>query len=202
MNILLIDDHKLIVEGLKNSLIGKLSGSTISTITDFQKTDIMNTVKDYDLILLDINLNKIGTIDGLTLGKEILKKYSDKKICFLTGFDLPGYENEARKIGAKGFISKEVGISDLVRKIEAILEGQTVFSKNKVWMEDLTPKEEEILQLYCQGYKRKEIANKLEISIRTLANHLNSIYEKLDVSNYQEMVQKAIRLGYMLPKKD
>lgn len=201
MKVLLIDDHKLIVEGLKNSLAEKLLDSTVDAITEFHEDYLMNIVTNYDLIILDINLNKIGTIDGLTLAKKILKKYPNQKICFLTGFDLPGYENEARKIGARGFISKEIGILELAKKIEEIFNGQTIFSRNKIWIEDLTQKEEEILRLYCKGYKRKDIADKLKISIRTLANHLNSIYEKLDVSNYQEMVQKAIRLGYVLPKK-
>lgn len=200
MKILLIDDHKLIVEGLKNSLAYNLPECVIDCVSELSNFSIDSVAKKYDLIILDINLNKIGSVDGLSLAKKILKLYPDKKICFLTGFDLPGYENEARKIGARGFISKEISTSELIDAISRILKGELFFTKKQIWMEELTKKEKEILQLYCQGHSRKDIVIILGISMRTLANHLNSIYEKLDVSNYQEMIRKAMRLGYILPK--
>ena len=62
---------------------------------------------------------------------------------------------------------------------------------------DLTEQELKIIKLYAQGYSRNDIANDLYISLRTLANHLNTIYEKLGVKNYQEMIHKATLLGYV-----
>lgn len=200
MRILLIDDHKLIVEGIKNSLSNYMTNVVIDVISDLHNYNIIDIVSRYDILILDINLNKGGDMDGLSLAKKILDVYPEKKICFLTGFDLPGYENEARRIGAYGFISKKVGIEELVNTIKMIMQGETVFPTKRIWLEELTEKEREILELYCHGHSRKDITYILGISMRTLANHLNVIYEKLDVSNYQEMVQKAIRMGYLLPK--
>lgn len=177
-----------------------MTNVVIDVISDLHNYNIIDIVSRYDILILDINLNKGGDMDGLSLAKKILDVYPEKKICFLTGFDLPGYENEARRIGAYGFISKEVGIEELVNIIKMIMQGETVFPTKRIWLEELTEKEREILELYCHGHSRKDITYILGISMRTLANHLNVIYEKLDVSNYQEMVQKAIRMGYLLPK--
>ena len=100
MRILLIDDHKLIVEGIKNSLSNYMTNVVIDVISDLHNYNIIDIVSRYDILILDINLNKGGDMDGLSLAKKILDVYPEKKICFLTGFDLPGYENEARRIGA------------------------------------------------------------------------------------------------------
>lgn len=72
MRILLIDDHKLIVEGIKNSLSNYMTNVVIDVISDLHNYNIIDIVSRYDILILDINLNKGGDMDGLSLAKKIL----------------------------------------------------------------------------------------------------------------------------------
>ena len=75
MRILLIDDHKLIVEGIKNSLSNYMTNVVIDVISDLHNYNIIDIVSRYDILILDINLNKGGDMDGLSLAKKILDVY-------------------------------------------------------------------------------------------------------------------------------
>lgn len=153
--------------------------------------------EDFDIILLDINIKKIIDIDGLELCREILKVDQTAKIIMLTGYDFYGLEKEAREIGAAGFINKEIEIEDLYTSIKKVINGDKIFKIEEDKYMDLTDKEIDIVRLYAMGLTRQEIADKLDISLRTIANHLQNIYSKLDVKNYQEMIRKATLLGYV-----
>lgn len=197
MKILLIDDHKLLSENLKNSLERSKEVELVDICEKADQIKELAVSGKYDIVLMDINLRGISEKDGLVLTKEILAERSGIRIVMLTGFDLKGYELEARRIGASGFFSKEIGTSELIQKLKLVYEGKTMFTRSREYEEPLTEKEKRILELYCGGEGRKEVAEKMHISMRTLANHLNTIYEKMDVSNYQEMVQKALKEGYV-----
>ncbi|WMM26066.1 response regulator transcription factor [Tissierella sp. MB52-C2] len=200
MNILLIDDHGMFSESLK---------LTLERDTRIEKVDILQNIdkakqkifnKEYDIILMDINIKKItGNKDGLTIAKELLEEDDTLKIVMLTGFDMPGYESEAQKIGAKGFICKDEYTDVLIEKLVKVYNGQTVFRRKDNEMDELTEREKEILILYSSGLSRKEVADECEISVSSLAVALNRIYEKLDVKNYQEMINKALEIGYIKP---
>lgn len=88
-------------------------------------------------------------------------------------------------------------MSSLIR----VSHGGTCFpsENNKIIIEDLTSMEKKILQLISDGKKRKCVADELYISERTLSNHLQPIFEKLDVSSVVEAITKAIKLGYIPP---
>lgn len=149
---------------------------------------------------MDINIRKItGNKDGLSIAKELLEKDNTLKIVMLTGFDMPGYEMEARTIGAKGFICKDEYTEVLIEKLKKVCKGETVFKEEINYIDELTEREKEILFLYSSGLSRKEVADKCNISVSSLAVTLNRIYEKLDVKNYQEMMNKALELGYIKP---
>lgn len=149
---------------------------------------------------MDINIKKItGNEDGLTIAKELLEKDNTLKIVMLTGFDMPGYEIEAQRIGTKGFICKDEYTDVLIGKLVKVYNGETVFRRKDNEINELTEREREILILYSSGLSRKEVANECEISVSSLAVTLNRIYEKLDVKNYQEMINKALEIGYIKP---
>jgi len=200
LKILLVDDHKLLAQGLKNALL---------TYDKFERVDVIDYKLDlesilacikeinYDLILLDINIKKILPIDGIDLCSNILKYDPNLKVIILTGYDFYALEKDAKSIGARAFLNKEMDIDDLFDSMMKVYKGELIFKLNENKYIDLTQKEEEIVRLYAKGLSRKEVASYLEISMRTLANHLQIIYEKLDVKNYQEMINKATSLGYV-----
>ena len=200
MNILLIDDHGMFGESLKLTLErdARIEKVDILQNIDKAKQKILN--KEYNIILMDINIKKItGDKDGLAIAKELLDEDDTLKIVMLTGFDMPGYESEAQKIGAKGFICKDEYTDVLIEKLEKVYNGETVFTRKDNEIDELTEREKEILILYSSGLSRKEVANECEISVSSLAVTLNRIYEKLDVKNYQEMINKALEIGYIKP---
>ncbi|MCM1144978.1 MAG: response regulator transcription factor [Blautia sp.] len=94
---------------------------------------------------------------------------------------------------------KNIEPEKLIPLLSRIAKGETLFLQNLPLLEELTDSEEQILRLIAGGMKRKDIADKLYISERTLSNHLQHIFEKLGVSSSVEAVTKAIRLGYLPP---
>ena len=199
INILLIDDHALFSKSLEIALSDYPEIKTFKSIHDISLLDKFIEEDAPDILLMDINLKNITSEDGLELAKQILSNYPEQKIVILSGYDLPVYRNEAKKIGAKGFISKNTEPEKLIAFLSQIIQGKLVFNGSVPFLEELTDCEKQILQLIADGRKRKEIAGTLSISERTLSNHLQHIFEKLDVSSSVEAVTKAIQLGYIPP---
>jgi len=148
---------------------------------------------------MDINLKNIASEDGLELARQILSRYPEQRIVILSGYDLPVYRSEARKIGAKGFINKNIEPGKLIVILSKIMQGIFYFDREIPFLEELTNSEKQILRLIADGMKRKEIADELYISGRTLSNHFQHIFEKHSVSSSVEAVTKAIQMGYIPP---
>lgn len=195
MKLLLIDDHKMIGESLKESLRKNKFVESIDVFVDPTKAIKNISEKEYDIVLMDINMGKASEKSGLEIAKSLIQRDPEIKIVMLTGFDLLGYEREAKRIGARGFISKDEDVDALVYKLERVMEGELFFKNTINYSEDLTEREEQIVKLYCEGKTRKEMSEILDISMRTVANSISIIYEKLYVTNYQELILKAIEMG-------
>lgn len=146
---------------------------------------------------MDINLGRMAEEDGLLLTKQILRQFPEQKVVILSGYDLPVYRREAKRIGAKGFINKEVEPDELFRILHTIQGGTTCFPHENVLPEELTESEKQILSLVASGHRRKEIAQQLFLSERTVSNHLQNIFGKLGVSSALEAVSEGIKLGYI-----
>lgn len=201
INILLVDDHILFAKSLSVAL------DEYNEIEQFYSTqDIagLNTIvcdKNIDIVLMDINLGNLSDKDGLEIASNLLKLNPTVKIIILTGYDLPVYRHEAKKIGISGFLNKNINPDDLISSLIRVSHGKTYFpsESNEIIIEDLTSMEKKILQLISSGKKRKCVAEELYMSERTLSNHLQHIFEKLGVSSIVEAVTKAIQLGYISP---
>ncbi|CCW41757.1 response regulator [Streptococcus pneumoniae] len=198
MKILLIEDHKMVATSLKMSLETDESIS-VDIVNDVKELSINESVFNYDLLLIDINLTGIeGTINGLDVAEELINKYEDLKIVILTAYKLDFYIKRAKRIGCKGFISKEEETSKLIEDIKSIaLKGKAIFPEDNHMLEPLTKSEIHIVKLYSNGLSRKELAKELNTNVRSLAVSLSRIYQKLGVRNYQEMIDKVRELGYV-----
>ncbi len=196
MKIILLDDHKLFGSSIKLLLEEQDEIELcdyVSTIDDFFK---YLQIKNYDIVLLDINLKSDKT--GLDLIKDVLDIYPDTNIAILTSYDLKNYKETAYKLGVKDFINKSVEIDDMIERLIRINEGKikTVKINDKPL---LTNTEKIVLKELVKGSNKKDIANKLFISERTLYNHISNIYSKLEVNNAIEAFNKAMELGYIDP---
>lgn len=191
MKILLLDDHKIFGESLKVLLEERgISCTYTSSIKNFYE----EVEKDYDLILLDINLKEEET------GFDILDKIHDKnkKIVILTSYDMINYKRLALEKGARDFINKSLDVDEVIERLEKVYKDEKIsFDGDEKIIEPLTKREEEILLEVLSGLTKKEIADKLYISERTLYNHLANIYAKLGAKNAIEAYKIALELGYI-----
>lgn len=198
---MLVDDHALFAKSLSVALDEYHEIEHFYIAENIQ--GIARTVceKDIDLVLMDINLGQLNDADGLETAAGLLRSYPDLKVIILTGYDLPVYRHEAKKLGICGFLNKNISPDDLIASFIRVSHGDTCFppENNNILIEDLTSMEKKILQLVSTGKKRKQIAEELYISERTLSNHLQHIFEKLGVSSAVEAITKAIQLGYIPP---
>ncbi|MFR8506064.1 MAG: response regulator [Peptoniphilus sp.] len=198
MKILLIEDHKMVATSLKMSLETDDSIS-VDIVNNVRDLSINESFLNYDLLLIDINLTGIeGTINGLDVAEELINKYEDLKLVILTAYKLDFYIKRAKRIGCKGFISKEEDTSKLIEDIKSIaFKGKAIFPEDNHMLEPLTKSEIHIVKLYSNGLSRKELAKELNTNVRSLAVSLSRIYQKLGVRNYQEMIDKVRELGYV-----
>ena len=190
MKIMLFDDHELFAKSLEISLKDQIT----SFETYISPENIVQIVseKKPDMLLMDIHM---GEFNGLDVSRELLLAFPELKIVFLSGYDLLEYHNEAIKMGAKGFINKNVSLNDLLTKINLVLSGATIFPKYEQECEPLTNREKEVLQLAAKGMKQQEIANQLYISRRTVSNHMQTINEKFYVNSTVAAIVRGIQLG-------
>ena len=193
MKILLLDDHKIFGESLKILLEER---GIFCTYTSSIKNFYEEVEKDYDIILLDINLKEEET------GFDILDKIHDKgkKIVILTSYDMINYKRLALEKGARDFINKSLDVDEVIERLEKVYKDEKIsFDEDEKIIEPLTKREEEILLEVLSGLTKKEIADKLYISERTLYNHLANIYAKLGAKNAIEAYKIALELGYIRP---
>ena len=128
----------------------------------------------------------------------MLEIYPDINVVILTSYDLKNYKDTAYKLGVKDFINKSVDIDDLIERLVRVNEGKhKIFNINDKPL--LTDSEKIVLKELVKGSNKKDIANKLFISERTLYNHISNIYSKLGVNNAIEAFNKAMKLGYIDP---
>ena len=195
MKILLVDDHILFAKSLSIALCDNPEIEQFSSTKDIQNLEKQIATELPDILLIDINLGGLADEDGLMLTQHLLERFPDQKIVILSGYNLPVYRKEAKSIG--GFISKDVEPDELLHILLTIKDGATHFPREEVFIEELTDGERKVLELVASGVRRREIAEQLFISERTVSNHLQHIFEKLQVSSTVEMITKAIKLGYI-----
>lgn len=205
IKVMLVDDHVLIREGIKQLLEFDGSIEVIEQASDgYECLEKLKTVKP-DVLLLDINMPKMNGIEVL----ETLKaKKSSIKVLVLTVHSEVEYLVKAVDIGANGYILKDSGFVELKQAIIDIVNNGSYIQPSlipalnarlinrdmdKDKLKSLTKREVEILAQVASGMFNKEIANNLDISERTVKNHISNIFKKIDVSDRTQAAVFAIR---------
>ena len=205
VKIMIADDHSMIREGLKNLL--ELDGDiqVISEAVDGEDClDKLQVVKP-DVLLLDINMPKKN---GLEVLKSLKSKRSKLKVLVLTVHNEIEYLMKAVDIGVNGYVLKDSESAELKKAIFTVAEGETYIqpslipalnakmietNKDAEKIKSLTKRELDVLKLLAVGMFNKEVGKRLEISERTVKNHVSKIFKKLGVTDRTQAAVFAIR---------
>lgn len=209
VKVLIVDDHRLFRDGLK-LLIAKeskylLAGEAENGIEAVDKARIHQP----DVILMDIAMPELN---GIEATRKILIDFPQTKIIMLTQHTSRQFVIESLKAGALGYVLKNSSISEVIQAIEISLENRIYLSEkvsdlvisdyikfaksadNSVFVL-LSAREREVLQLVAEGKSTKEIAAKLNVSVKTIETHRKQIMTKLNIHSVAELTKYAIREG-------
>lgn len=202
---MLADDHVLMREGIKKLLEFDGSVKVIAEASDGE--ECLRKLNDFrpQVLLLDIDMPRLSGIEVL---EKIKSQMIDVKVLILTVHNEAEYLLRAFDIGVDGYILKETNSLELKKAIECVVNGETYIQpelkfmlnnrlstrdKGKDKIELLTLREIEVLIQVANGMINKEIATLLNISERTVKNHLSNIFKKIDVSDRTQAAVFAIR---------
>jgi DNA-binding NarL/FixJ family response regulator len=199
IRILIVDDQALIRDGLRSLLEAQ---PDLQVIGDAEHgADALDRIQALvrlatppDIVLLDI---RMPVMDGVAATQQITAKFPDIRVLILTTFDDEEYVSQAIRYGAKGYLLKDTPSKDLAIAIRSVHEGYTYLGPGLMEKaltspsipapisenNDLTPREQEVLALLCQGAENREIATTLFISERTVKNHITNILTRLGLKN-------------------
>lgn len=196
INVLLVDDHIVVLEGLKKLLENDAEIHVIAMISD--PSTLANTIDQLqpDIILMDIQMKGYN---GLLLTKQLLKSNKELAIIMLSGYNDDAYLQGAYNAGARSFVAKDQPPQELIATIKSVYEGSSVFPPFVEGQVDflLTSKEQEVLHWLSAGKSNIEISETLHISKRTVEHHITSLMRKLHVDNRMQIVLKAMEDGLL-----
>lgn len=205
INIVIADDHKMVREGLKQLLELEPSFVVVGEASDgYECLNIINKVKP-DIVLLDINM---PNLDGLQTLKIMRQQGITTKVIFLTINSDADYVIRAMDYKCNGYVLKDSDFDTLKSAITLVEEGEiyiepsliTEINFNLVKREivneelgELTEREIEVLKMLSKGMLNKEIAAALNISERTVKNHVSNIFKKINVADRTQAAVFAIK---------
>jgi len=209
ITVVIADDQTLFREGIKDLLEGEKGIEVIGEAADGQEALRLVKKLKPNVILLDI---KLPHMDGIEATRQIHKDCPTTNVLILSSFEDESHVMEAIQAGANGYLSKMLPATELVNALKAfanqgVMIPQPVMSKlidglrqmgsanAEASLVALTKTEIKVLALLGRGKSNKEIASDLDCSVKTVKNHLNSMFQKLSVSNRTEAVVKGIDLG-------
>lgn len=209
INILLVDDHTLIREGLKLILKKnknfKIIGEASNGIEAIRYID--KNADKVHVVMLDITMPEL---DGFEVAKIVRQNHPEIKILALTMHSEESYITKMIDVGVHGYVLKDSNLEDLSTAIKTILEGKPYYSsdvsaiminslmnkdkkKDNGELDNLTDREVEIINLITEGFKSSEIADQLKLSTRTIEVHRRNLMKKLDVKNTAELVSFVLK---------
>jgi DNA-binding NarL/FixJ family response regulator len=206
IRLLLVDDQTIIRQGIKSLLESQPDFEVVGEAENGKQAISQVEALQPDVVLMDV---RMPIIDGVAATKVITANFPSVKILILTTFDDDEYITQGMRFGAKGYLLKDTPLEALANTIRLVDSGHTHLGPGlferimnptleatsaKIFtlppeLEELTPREKEVLQLIASGASNREIAESLFITERTVKNHVTSILTRL---NLRDRTQAAI----------
>jgi DNA-binding NarL/FixJ family response regulator len=205
----IIDDHEVIINGLKAMLSAYSHFSIIYTANN--ASDLLSRLKNEqpDVLLMDIQMPEMN---GVELCKHVHKQYPAIKLIAFSSFDDSHYVKQIIRNGASGYLLKNAEQQSIITAIEKVVTGEEVIDeaikkiligesitghRRSIFDIPLTNREKEILKLIAGELTNQEIADQLFISLRTVETHRFNLTQKLGAKNTASLVKEAMKRGLM-----
>lgn len=206
LRLLLVDDHRMLREGLRRSM-ETYGFMVVAEANDGEEGVRLAQALLPDVVLMDVTM---PVLDGVEACRRIRQTCRNTRVVMLTMHADREILTKAIRMGASGYLVKDASTDEVAEVVRAAAFGDGSVSaemaksmlrearqlKNPTPSEPIiSPREEEVLQLITDGLSTVEVATKLFISVKTVKNHLASIYEKLDTADRTQAVVRAVRMG-------
>jgi DNA-binding NarL/FixJ family response regulator len=214
VRVLLADDHALVRAGIR-ALLEDLEGVTVVAEAG-DGSEVLELARKHrpDVALLDISMPGLG---GLEASAQLKQELPEVRVVMLSMHANEEYVLQALRAGAVGYMLKDSATAELERALEAVMQGETYLSPpiskqvvegyvQRVGAEqpaadNLTPRQRQVLQLIAGGQSTKEIAYRLELSVKTVETHRAQLMERLQIRDIAGLVKYAIRNGLVSSEK-
>lgn len=208
--VLLVDDHKLMIDLLQPMLESTIPGlSVVGWADDGTKAVELAAETRPDLIVMDIDIPGMGCFDA---AKAITQRFPETLVMFLSAHQHDEYIEQALRVGARGYAVKSEEATAIVKGVRQVLGGELYYSPSVLArvktgpdgeisldrepttrLSSLTDRERQILIMLAQGESVKRIANALNIAYKTVDKHKVSLMKKLDIHDRVELCRFAVR---------
>lgn len=210
IRVAIVDDHAIVRQGLRAMIDREPDLRVVGEAPSARAATAMIERVRPRVVLLDLRLTAGTECDGLSLCGTITQRYPDSRVLVLTSSTDEWLILESIKQGARGFVLKDVDLTELVRAIRAVHRGESAFDSRTAgvvvrWMHgsqrpgvtasDITPREREILALLARGLSNVAIGQRLYISAATVKFHVGNVMQKLGARRRAEAVYAASKLG-------
>jgi DNA-binding NarL/FixJ family response regulator len=222
IRVLLADDHNLVRAGMVALLTSDPEIEVVAEAGDGRQVRALVETRKPDIVLMDISMPELNGLDATA---QLVKEFPKLRVVILSMHATEGYVLRALRAGASGYLLKGAATPELVHAIKTVARGETYLSSavSKHVIEafkrsasderastnkpsraetDLTPRQREVLQLIAEGYSTKEIAQKLNISLKTAKTHRSELMRRLDLHDVAGLVRYAIQIGLVSPETD
>lgn len=211
IKVLIADDHTMVRQGLRMMLAGQSDIEVVGEASNGREAVQRAKELDPDVVVLDLSM---PILNGLEATRQIVRDNPRIGVLVLTMHNNEEYVFQVLKSGAKGYIIKESGIDEMVRAVRAVYRHENYLDRriSKDVIEEyirraahtdaagspkdiLTPREREVLKLIAEGKSNKEIAQILDLSVKTVDVHRTNLMKKLDIHDVATLVKFAIKKG-------
>jgi two-component system, NarL family, response regulator len=199
IRVFIADDHPVVRAGLSSMLGTQTELEIVGSAASGEETLAKLGQAKPDVLLLDLRMHGLSGVETLLA----MRRAGDAtRVIILTSFETDEDIYRAVQAGAQGYLLKDISLKEMVTAIRTVHAGRRYVPQEiaarlaeRMMRTDLTPREIEILRLLSKGPTNKQIGHALGISENTVKNHVNSIIEKLEVSDRTEAATTAIQRG-------